>query len=126
MYDLLVYSNGSRVEYIFLTLKKYKGVNLNIGMFQVSLAENDVKFDFDSGAVDFWDFARALRKNIDSNIADGNHSVYHREGLPINQTLNNYFLVLYAAYYMQHLICRILVEKNNCPKVDICYDRHIF
>ena len=80
MNDLLAYETGSRVKYIFLTLKKYKGVNLNIGMFQVSLAENDVKFDFDSGAVDFWEFARALKKNIDSNIADGNHLVYHRQG----------------------------------------------
>ena len=49
-------------------------------MFQVSMADNDVKFDFDSGAVDFWEFARALKKNINSNIADGNHLVYHRQG----------------------------------------------
>ena len=49
-------------------------------MFQVSLAENNVKFDFGSGNVDFWEFAQALKKNIDMNIAEGNHLVYHRNG----------------------------------------------
>ena len=49
-------------------------------MFQVSLAENNVKFDFGSGDVDFWEFAQALKKNIDMNIAEGNHLVYHRNG----------------------------------------------
>ena len=49
-------------------------------MFQVSLAENNINFDFDSGDVDFWEFAKALKKNIDMNIAEGNHLLYHREG----------------------------------------------
>ena len=53
---------------------------MNIGMFQVSLAENNIKFDFDSGDVDFWEFAKALKKNIDMNIAEGNHLLYHRKG----------------------------------------------
>ena len=63
-----------------LNLSKYKGVSCNIGMFQVSLAENNVKFDFDSGDVDFWEFAQALKKNIDMQMAEGNHFVYHRQG----------------------------------------------
>ena len=46
-------------------------------MFKLSLAE---KFDFDSGAVDFWDFARALKKNIDTQMTEGNHFIYHRMG----------------------------------------------
>ena len=66
--------------YNILNLPKYKGVLCNIGMFQVSLAENKVKFDFGSGEVDFWEFAQALKKNIDMNIAEGNHLVYHRNG----------------------------------------------
>lgn len=49
-------------------------------MFQISLAEENVKFDFDSGDVDFWKFAKAMKKNIDMNIAEGNHLVYHRIG----------------------------------------------
>ena len=60
-----------------LGLDKYKGVNLNIGMFKLSL---DEKFDFDNGKVDFWEVARALKKNIDMQMAEGNHFVYHRTG----------------------------------------------
>ena len=60
-----------------LGLDKYKGVNLNIGMFKLSLGE---KFDLDNGKVDFWEVARALKKNIDMQMAEGNHFVYHRQG----------------------------------------------
>ena len=56
---------------------KYKGVSCNIGMFKLSLGE---KFDFDSGSVDFWEVAQALKKNIDMQMAEGNHFVYHRMG----------------------------------------------
>ena len=51
---------------------KYKGVSCNIGMFKLSLGE---KFDFDSGSVDFWEVAQALRNNIDMQMAEGNHFV---------------------------------------------------
>ena len=68
-------------------LSKYKGVSCNIGMFQVSLAENGVNFDFGSGDVDFWEFAQALKKNIDMNIAEGNHLVYHRNGSSDEKTV---------------------------------------
>ena len=46
-------------------------------MFKLSLAE---KFDFDSGSVDFWDFALSLKKNIDMQMDEGNHFIYHRLG----------------------------------------------
>ena len=70
-----------------LNLSQYKGVSCNIGMFQVSLAENGVNFDFGSGDVDFWEFAQALKKNIDMNIAEGNHLVYHRKGSTVEEIL---------------------------------------
>ena len=47
-------------------------------MFKTSLSENNMNFDFNSGAVDFWEFARALKTNIDMNIAEGNHLVFQR------------------------------------------------
>jgi len=54
---------------------KYKGVSCNIGMFKISF---DGKFDFDSGSVNFWELAQALKKNIDMQMADGNQFVFHR------------------------------------------------
>ena len=62
---------------------KYKGVSCNIGMFKLSLGE---KFDFDSGSVDFWEVAQALKKNIDMQMAEGNHFVYHRMGSYFSQS----------------------------------------
>ena len=50
---------------------------MNIGMFKLSV---DERFDFDSGSVDFWEVAQALKKNIDIQMVDGNHFVYHRKG----------------------------------------------
>ena len=63
-------------------------------MFQVSLAENNVKFDFGSGDVDFWEFAQALKKNIDMNIAEGNHLVYHRNGSSDEKRPEFYILMI--------------------------------
>ena len=61
-----------------ISLGKYKGVCNNIGMFKTSLSENNMNFNFESGVVDFWDFAQALKTNIDMNIAEGNHLVFQR------------------------------------------------
>ena len=52
-------------------------------MFKLSIA---AKFDFDSGSVDFWDFARALKKNIDMQMTEGNHFIYHRLGSSYGST----------------------------------------
>ena len=55
-------------------------------MFKTSLSENNMNFDFNSGAVDFWEFARALKTNIDMNIAGGNHLVFQRQGSTSSMT----------------------------------------
>ena len=69
-----------------ISLGKYKGVCNNIGMFKTSLSENNMNFNFESGVVDFWDFAQALKTNIDMNIAEGNHLVFQRQGSTSSMT----------------------------------------
>ena len=69
-----------------ISLGKYKGVSNNIGMFKTSLFENNMNFDFNSGVVDFWDFAQALKTNIEMNIAEGNHLVFQRQGSTSSMT----------------------------------------
>ena len=55
-------------------------------MFKTSLSENNLNFDFESGVVDFWDFAQALKTNIDMNIAEGNYLVFQRQGSTSSMT----------------------------------------
>ena len=54
-------------------------------MFKISMNE---KFNFDSDSVGFWDLARALKRNIDMQMAEGNHFVYHRHGSYFDFILN--------------------------------------
>ena len=65
-------------DLLTISLVKYKGVSNSIGMFKTSLSEYNMNFDFNSGVVDFWDFAQALKTNIDMNIAEGNHLIFQR------------------------------------------------